>query len=202
MDTPIAQLIDSVKEPFRLGTKEKEKLTLSFKERKIKRRGFLLQAGDVCRHFSFVVSGCFKLYAVDAAGKEHNLEFAIENGWLCDLSSFYAKEPSSAYIEALEPSVALQITRKDLVDCYSHYPKLNSTFRLITERKYIDLQRRVFQNISATAEERYENFVGQYPELARRLPNTEIASYLGITAEFLSKVRKDLSVKKSTLKKA
>jgi CRP-like cAMP-binding protein len=178
-----------------IGKKESEKLASIFTERKIKRRGFILQAGDVCRHFTFVVSGCFKMYAVDPNGKEHNLEFAAENDWLCDLASFYSKKPSEVYIEALEPSAVLQIKYDDLIDLYSHYPKLNSSFRIITEHKYISLQQRVLQNISATAEERYLAFLQQYPHLINRLPNTQIASYLGITSEFLSKVRKDIAHK-------
>lgn len=178
---------------FPLQGKEIEELSLLFTERKVKRRGFILHQGDVCRHFTFVVSGCFKMYAIDQAGKEHNLEFAVENEWISDLSGFYSEKPGSVYIEAIEPSIILQITRPDLIYLYTNYPKFNSTFRIIIERKYIELQNRVLQNISATAEERYVNFLAQFPSLAARLPNTQIASYLGITSEFLSKIRKDLA---------
>lgn len=178
---------------FLLNAKEKEEVSLLFSERKIKRRGFILQDGDICRHFTFIVSGCFKMYAADADGKEHNLEFAAENSWITNLSSFYAEQPGGVYIEAIEPSVILQIKRADLIYLYSSYTKFNSSFRIIIERKYIELQNRVLQNISATADERYLYFLQQYPELVNRLPSTQIASYLGITAEFLSKIRKDLA---------
>ena len=181
---------------FPLNEKEIDELCSSFSERKIKRRGFILHQGDVCKHFTFIISGCFKMYAIDQAGKEHNLEFAIENEWLTDLSSFYSERPGSVYIEAIEPSTILQINRADLIYLYTSYPKFNSTFRIIVERKYIELQNRVLQNISATAEERYVNFTRQFPALAGRLPNTQIASYLGITPEFLSKIRKDLAHKR------
>jgi CRP-like cAMP-binding protein len=177
---------------FALNAAEIEELFRLFKERRVKRRGFILQEGDVCKHFSFVISGCFKAYVVDQAGKEHNLEFAAEGEWVTELSGFYSENPGSVYIEAMEPSVVLQISRPDLIYLYSHYPKFNSTFRIIIEKKYIQLQDRVLQNISATAEERYVNFTKQYSNLANRLPNTQIASYLGITPEFLSKIRKDL----------
>jgi len=180
---------------FSLTDKEIEELISLFAERKIKRRGFILHQDDVCRHFTFVVSGCLKMYAIDPAGKEYNLEFAAENEWVSDLSSFYSEKPAGVYIEAIEPSVILQITRQDLIYLYSNYPKFNSTFRIIIERKYIQLQNRVLQNISATAEERYSYFLDQFPQLASRLPNTQIASYLGITSEFLSKIRKDLAHK-------
>jgi len=177
---------------FVLTDDEIEKLLSLFTERSIKRRAFILHQGDVCKHFTFVVSGCFKMYVIDQSGKEFNLEFAIENEWISDLTSFYDEKPSAVYIEAIEPSVILQITRQDLIHLYSNYPKFNSTFRINVEHKYMELQNRVLQNISATAEERYSNFISEYPGLASRLPNTQIASYLGITAEFLSKIRKDL----------
>ena len=181
---------------FPLTEKEATELLMLFTERKVKRRGLILHHGDICKHFTFVVAGCFKMYAIDQAGKEYNLEFAIENEWITNLSSFYSELPGDVYIEAVEPSTILQIRRQDLIHLYSHYPKFNSTFRIIIERKYINLQTRVLQNISATAEERYVNFTTQYPALANRLPNTQIASYLGITPEFLSKVRKDLAYKR------
>lgn len=181
---------------FILNSKEKEELTSLFSERKIKRRGFILQDGDICRHFTFVVSGCFKMYAVDLNGKEHNLEFAAENSWITNLSSFYAEQPGSVYIEAIEPASILQIKHEDLIYLYMNYPKFNSSFRIIIERKYIELQNRVLQNISATADERYLHFLQQYPGLSNRLPNTQIASYLGITSEFLSKIRKNLTQKR------
>lgn len=191
----IESLIAYFRSLWPLGAKEIEKLSAIFTGRQIKRRGFVLQAGDVCRHFTFVVSGCFKMYAVDPEGKEHNLEFAAENDWLCDLSSFYSQKPASTYIEAVETSVILQVKHDDLIGLYTYSPKFNSNFRIITERKYVELQQRVLQNISATAEERYLAFLQQYPHLVNRLPNTQIASYLGITSEFLSKIRKDLAYK-------
>lgn len=188
-------LLAYISSAFSLTDKEIEELISLFTERKIKRRGFILHQDDVCRHFTFVVSGCLKMYAIDPAGKEHNLEFAAENEWVSDLSSFYSEKPAGVYIEAIEPSVILQITRQDLIYLYVNYTKFNSTFRIIIERKYIQLQNRVLQNISATAEERYSYFLDQFPLLASRLPNTQIASYLGITSEFLSKIRKDLAHK-------
>lgn len=186
-------LLAHVSSAFPLEEKEIQELFLRFTERKIKRRGFILHQGDVCKHVTFVVSGCVKMYAIDRTGKEHNLEFATENEWISDLSSLYAEKPGSVYIEAIEPCTILQITRPELIHLYANYPKFNSTFRIIIERKYIELQNRVLQNISASAEERYVNFIGQNPSLAARLPNTQIASYLGITSEFLSKIRKDLA---------
>lgn len=164
-------------------------------ERKIKRRQFILQEGDVCRHYSFVVEGCFKMYGVSKKGTEHNIQFSPENDWIADISSFHSEKPSKLFIEAIEPSVILQIKKQDLLFLYVNLPKFDRNFRVIIEDKFIELQNHLLQNISSTAEERYLAFLDKYPKLAMRLPNTQIASYLGITPEFLSKIRKELSQK-------
>ena len=192
-NTSVKQLINYFKNYFPLNSKERDELFVHFTERKVKRRGFVLQQGDVCRHFTFVVSGCFKMYAVDKNGKEHNIQFAAENDWITDLASFYSEKPSQLYIEAIEPSIILQIKHPDLLSLYINYHKFDRNFRIIIEQKFIALQNRVLQNISSTAEERYQSFLEQYPHISNRLPNTQVASYLGITPEFLSKIRKDLS---------
>jgi CRP-like cAMP-binding protein len=180
---------------FPLNSEERQEVYTHFKERNIKRRGFILQQGDVCKHFTFVVSGCFKMYVIDLAGKEHNLQFVTENDWVSDLTSFYQEIPSNVYIEAIEPSVVLQVKHDELLSLYTKYHKFDRNFRIILERKYIQLQSRTLLNISVTAEERYKHFIEHHPGLTRRLPNTQIASYLGITPEFLSKIRKELAKK-------
>jgi CRP-like cAMP-binding protein len=178
---------------FPLNAREHDELNARFTERSIKRRQFLLQQGDICHHFTFVVSGCLKMYAVDTNAKEHNIQFIAENDWATDLSSFYSESPSQLYIEAVEPTAVLQIKHDDLLYLYVNYHKFDHNFRVIIEQKYIELQNRVLQNISSTAEERYLSFLYQYPNLSKRLPNTQIASYIGVTPEFLSKIRKDIA---------
>ena len=185
----INQLIAYFNHYIPLRKEEKEELVNRVTEKKVKRRQFVLQQGDVCRHYNFVVSGCLKMYAVDNNGAEHNLQFASGNEWITDISSFHSTKPSVLYIEAIEPSTILQIALTDLIYLYQHHPKFDRIFRVVIENKYIELQNRILQNISSTAEERYLAFLDQYPDLANRLPNTQIASYLGITPEFLSKIR-------------
>jgi CRP-like cAMP-binding protein len=163
--------------------------------RKIKRRQMILQEGLICKQYSFVVKGCFRMYGVDENGKEHNIQFAAENDWITDIGSFYSDKPSKLYIEAIEPSVILQIEKLDLYFLFISIPKLTRIFKVIIEDKFVELQNRVLQNISSTALQRYISFLEQYSNLALRLPNTQIASYLGITPEFLSKIRKEISSK-------
>jgi CRP-like cAMP-binding protein len=175
-----------------LSAAEKEDLALRIKEKQFKRKDFFLQEGQVCHHYGFVVEGCFKTYGVDKEGKEHNLQFGAENDWICDIGSFYSEEASKLFIEALEPSSVILIERSDLIELYKLYPKFVRYFKVFFENKFVEMQNRVLQNISSTAEERYLAFLKQYPQLSNRLPSLEIASYLGVTPQFLSKVRKDI----------
>lgn len=186
-------LFDHFEKYLPLSNEEKKLFEGKITQRTIKRRELILRAGFTCRHYSFVVKGCFKMYGIDDKGKEHNIQFAAEGDWIADISSFHSKKPSQLFIEAVEPSILIQIEQEDLYFLYLNLPKLDRIFKVIIENKYVELQNRVLQNISSTAQQRYLNFLEQYPHLAFRLPNTQIASYLGITPEFLSKIRKDLS---------
>ena len=171
---------------------EKEAVRKSFSEKHVRRRQFILQAGDVCRLNTFVVEGCFRMYMADDNGKEHNLQFAIENWWIGDLASFHSEEPSRLTIEAIENSIILQISKEDQLRLFVDYPKFNRIFRVFTENALASCQRRVLQNISSTAAERYIDFMNRYPDLFNRISNVQIASFLGITPEFLSTIRKKL----------
>ncbi|QMW00990.1 Crp/Fnr family transcriptional regulator [Spirosoma foliorum] len=172
---------------------EKQLLEGRVTERRIRRRQAILQEGFPCKHYSFVVEGCLRMFAVDQKGVEHTIQFAAENEWIADIGSFHSGRASKLFIEAIEPSVVLQIEQKDLYFLYDSIPKLDRIFKVIIEDKYVELQNRVLQNISSTAQERYLAFLEQYPTLSQRLPNTQIASYLGITPEFLSKIRKNIA---------
>ncbi|MFT5157924.1 MAG: CRP-like cAMP-binding protein [Bacteroidia bacterium] len=168
-------------------------ITEAFKERSIKKGDFLLQEGACCKHNTFVVEGCFKMYYVDPNGKEHNLQFARENWWIGDISSFHNETPSKLVIEALENSTVLQITLEDQLKLFVDFPKFNRIFRVLAENALVASQRRILQNIGSTAEERYLDFMERYPHFFNRISNVQIASYLGVTPEFLSTIRKRLS---------
>lgn len=190
---PKQQLIAYFDQFLALEEEEKKELMERTQERSIKRRQFVLQEGDVCRHYNFVAKGCLKMYSVDEKGTEHNLQFAAENEWMTDLGSLFSEEPSKLYIEAVERSLIVRIEKENLKFLFVNYPKFDRNFRVMTENKYVELQSRLLQNISSSAQERYLQFLAKYPHLSNRLPNTQIASYLGITPEFLSKIRKDLA---------
>ncbi len=186
-------LIDYFENHLPLNEEERFVVEKVFKEKRVKRRQFILQEGDVCRHNTFVLEGCFKMYMVDPNGKEHNLQFAIENWWIGDIGSFHSEKPSRLYIEAIENSVVLQVTKEDQLNLFVDYPKFNRIFRVLAENAMVKLQNRILQNISSTAEERYLSFVERYPYFFNRISNVQIASYLGVTPEFLSTIRKKIA---------
>lgn len=186
-------LIDYFNNILPLNDEEKAFVEEFFKERSVKRRQFILQEGEICKHNSFVLEGCFKMYHVDNNGKEHNLQFAIENWWIGDIGSFHSEEPSKLYIEAVENSLILQIKKEDQLKLFVDYPKFNRIFRMLAENAMVSLQKRVLQNISSTAEERYLDFLKRHPQLFNRISNVQIASYLGVTPEFLSAIRKKIA---------
>ena len=176
-----------------LENEEIDAIKKVFIERRVKRRQFILQEGDVCTLNTFVVEGCFRMYFVDEKGKEHNIQFAVENWWIGDIGSFHSEEPSKLYIEAIENSVILQIKKQDQLDLFVNHPKFNQIFRVFTENALVTYQRRVLQNISSTAEERYLDFLKRYPFFFNRISNVQIASFLGVTPEFLSTIRKKIA---------
>jgi CRP-like cAMP-binding protein len=172
-----------------LDGEEEQMLRDTFRNRLYRKRQFVLQEGDVCNSLSFVVRGCLRLYRIDDQGNVHILQFAAEDGWINDLGSFHGSRPSQLNIDALEDTVVLQISRNDLITLYTQAPKFNRLFRVLTENSYVLLQERLLQNISSAAEDRYHRFLELYPELNGRLSQVQIAAYLGVSPEFLSRLR-------------
>ena len=186
-------LIDYFNKLLPLNNEEAAFIEEVFKPRNVKRRQFILQQGDISKLNTFVIEGCFRMYLVDENAKEHNLEFAIENWWTGDIQSFFSNEPSKVYIEAMENSVVLQIKKEDQFKLFQDYPKFNRIFRILAENHMVSLQRRILNNISLSSEERYIDFSKRYPQLFNRISNVQIASYLGVTPEFLSTIRKRMA---------
>jgi len=182
-------LLDYFEKTFRLSEEEKELVKAKFHSRLFRKRQYVLQEGNVCTQFNFVVRGCLRSYKIDEKGNTHILQFASENNWINDLGSFHSLKTSALNIDALEDTVVLQISRDDLIDIYKQSHKFNLIFRVLTENAYVRLQERILQNISSTAEERYHSFLELYPHLTNRLSQVQIAAFLGVTPEFLSKLR-------------
>jgi CRP-like cAMP-binding protein len=179
-----------------LSENETEVFCNLFKQIAIKKKDFLLRADEVCKFEGFVVKGLFRVYHIDNKGFEQILYFAIENWWITDIDSFTNEKPSQLFIEALEDSEVLLISKKDKEFAYTNLPKIEKLFRVMTQKTHVALQRRMIDNLSKTAEIRYIEFSEKYPQLIQRLSNIQIAAYLGITNVFLSNIRKKISLKK------
>ena len=180
-----------------LNNEEKELVSQNFRPRLYRRRQYVLQEGNICTQLNFVVRGCLRMYKIDEQGSTHILQFAPENYWINDLGSFHSERPSELNIDALDDTMVLQVNRNDLVSIYLEAPKFDRIFRVLIEKSFVNLQKRLLQNISSTAEDRYQAFLDTYPHLANRLSQTQIASFLGITPEFLSRLRNKASKSKS-----
>jgi CRP-like cAMP-binding protein len=167
-----------------------------FTPKKIRRRQYLLQAGDVCRYLAFVSKGGLRSYSVDDKGEEHILQFAVEDWWIADMKSFLTNQPAIYNIDAFEDSELLLIDKKAQDKLCGLIPQFEHYFRILLESSTSAAQMRISDFISSSAEDRYLNFLKMYPQLAQRVPQSQIASYLGITPQSLSRIRREISENK------
>ncbi len=172
----VEPLLNYFQQVMPLNDEEKQLVSALFKPRLYRKRQYVLQEGDVCNHFNFIVRGCLRMYKIDDKGHTHILQFAAEHGWLSDIGSFHERKPSDLNIDALEESMVLQISHENLLFLYTHAPKFDRIFRVLIENSFVSLQKRLLQNISSTAESRYLSFLESYSQLSNRLPQTQIAS--------------------------
>ncbi|WP_296150691.1 Crp/Fnr family transcriptional regulator [uncultured Flavobacterium sp.] len=179
-----------------LSENETEEFCNLFQHKSIKKKSFLLREGEVCKFEGFVTKGLFRVYHIDQNGFEQVLYFAVENWWITDIDSFTNETPSQLCIEALEDSEVLLISKKDKEFAYENLPKIEKLYRVMTQKTHVALQRRMIDNLSKAADQRYIEFSEKYPELMHRLSNIQIAAYLGITNVFLSNIRKKIASKK------
>ncbi len=161
-----------------------------------KKKDKILLAGTIAKELNFVVEGCLRIYHVDETGKEHSVSFFPEGWWATDLESFYSKTPSFYAIDALEDSKIITLGHNKIEELYDLSPKFERFFRILTQKGYIIYQRRMTSALFQSAETRYRNFQNLFPSLENRISKKLIASYLGITPEFLSLLRKNVHSKR------
>ncbi|NLR62229.1 Crp/Fnr family transcriptional regulator [Chitinophaga polysaccharea] len=175
---------------------EKEEVNLLYSlltPRVLKKKSFLLRQGEVCKTENFITKGCLRMYSIDESGFEHIVMLGVEGWWVSDLFSFFTGAASEYYIDALEDTELLQISKPDLERLYEQVPKFERFFRILLQNAFVAQQRRINQNLSFTAEQRYLDFIKTYPQLEQRIPQKQVAAYLGFTPVFLSMLRKKLS---------
>ena len=159
------------------------------KEKKHPKKSIILKEGEVCKTIIFVQSGTLRAFYRDQEGKESTIMFAISDWWITDMACFINHQPAILNIETIEVSHVLHLQKEDLDDLYLKIPKFERFFRIIMQNAYIREQLRVIQNLSLSAEQRYYIFLEKYPQIVKQVTQKQIASYLGITPEFLSMIK-------------
>lgn len=181
-------LLDAITKHVKL-TKDEEKIVVSLlRDKKVKKKQYLLQEKEIQKYGFFVLSGCLRSYSIDKNGIEHILQFAPSGWWIGDMSSLKDEKPSVLYIDAVCDSEILLLSNNDQNYLYEAVPKMERFFRLLAESAFKTCQCRLIENLSLPAKDRYESFCRRYPTLIQSLPKKYIASYIGVTPEFLSKV--------------
>lgn len=190
-------ILNNISGYIHLNEAEKEFFVSMLKPISLKRKQMLLRTGEICRYSSFVVQGCLRGYSVDENGYEHVLNFAPQNWWIADMYSLITQKPGVLNIEALEDTEILTLSKIHQEELYVKVPVFERFFRIIIENSLVSYQQRLLDNLSLAAEERYNNFCKRYPTLITALPSKQIASYIGVTPEFFSKMKHQLLLKKS-----
>ncbi|MHC0440289.1 Crp/Fnr family transcriptional regulator [Flavobacterium sp. 3-210] len=180
---------DYLSRSVRLSKEEVKIFEKSLEFRMVPKKTILLKAGEICNFEAYINKGCIREYFIDRNGQELTLQFAIEDWWVSDITSFEDQVPSDMYIETLEDCELLVLTRQSKENLINEVPHLERMFRLMIQRHLSKLQKRLFKTVSSTAMEQYVEFITRYPTISQRVSQQYIASYLGITPEFLSRLR-------------
>lgn len=189
-------LLKKVAEKVNLTAEEIEITKSLFIPKKLRKKQFILQQDEVCKNLIFVEKGVLRSYTIDEGGIEHTLQFALEGYWITDMYSFLSQEPASYNIDALEDSELLLISNKVLEQLYERVPKFERYFRIIGQNNILSLHRRLQGSLSYTAEEKYLQLLQNFPSIVSRVPQHMIASFLGITRETLSRIRRQVLYKR------
>lgn len=186
-------IITNVCKHIQLTEAEKELFTSYLQSKKLKKKELLLEEGEVCKHSAFVLSGCLRGYNIDRNGTEHVLSFAPADWWMADMYSLISQQPGVLNIEALEETDMLLLSKVNQEKLYAEIPKFERFFRILAEKSLVANQQRLIDRLSLTGEERYKIFCNRYPTLINHLPQKQIAAYIGVSPEFLSRARAEMA---------
>lgn len=191
-------ILKNVSKHIHLTGEETAYFTSLFSFKEVRKKTPLLKEGQVCSYFYYVHSGALRAYHVDQSGKEATIMFAVADWWVTDMFCFLNRKPAMMCIETIEDSSIFQLSRNAFERLFTTVPKFERFFRILMQNAYTREQVRVIERLSLPAEARYERFLARYPHIASAVTQKQIASYLGITPEFLSAVRKKKSRKKNS----
>ncbi len=185
-------LLDSIAKHVDLTQEEQKIVLAAFESDRYSAKEKVLVEGEICYSSTFVLSGILRNYCIDEQAVEHTVGFATTGWWIADMYSFLSQLPGNSYIEVVEDTMVLKITRATQLKLFDEVPKMERYFRILIERSLVANQQRLMDNLSLPADERYERFCERYSTIKNCLPQKQIASYLGITPEFFSKLKKRL----------
>ena len=191
--TNYTNILNNIKRYVSLNEEDEKQFIAIVRTTNIKRRQFIVLPNFTCSHQTYVFKGAFRSYFVNDEGVEHTIQFAIEDWFISDFNSYVHQTLASLFVEALEDSIVQQISYEDVENLCNLNPKFERFFRLVAQKSFAFSQRRVLSNLGKSAEERYLEFINLYPTIAQRVPQYTLASYPGMSAEFLSKIRKRIS---------
>ncbi len=185
-------LLENIAKHVSLTKEEQERVLSLVTLEHFKSKTILLQEGDVCTHSFFVIKGILRSYTIDENGVEHVVSFACPGWWIADMYSYLSQRPGQLYIEVNEDADVVLLSKENQEKLYKEVPKLERFFRILIENSLVANQQRLIDNMSFTAEARYDKFTKKYKDLIHCLPQKQIASYIGVTPEFFSKMKSRL----------
>lgn len=191
------RLIRHLTQHITLTESEQERLLSKTSTQILKKKELLLEAGKICENQHFIVKGCFRLFIINEKGTEQTLQFGIEDWWITDYMSFSTQKPSYFYIQAIEKSEIITISKTQLEELYKEIPQLERYFRIVLQKAFAASQMRIMFLFTMSAEERYHHFNNVVPDFVNRVPQYMVASYLDFSAELLSKIRAGLNPKRN-----
>jgi CRP-like cAMP-binding protein len=188
-------LFNNFKRFISLSEEDEQVVVSLLMARSFKRGQFITSEGEINRFTNFITQGSVRVYYIDLSGQEHVIQLGIENWWVGDYPSFIGQQPGLLYTEALQATETLSFSYENMQILYEKMPQMERFFRLLTQRAYIAFQHRMLHNLSMDAESRYVVFRNTYPALEEKIAQKHVASYLGMSPEFLSKVKKRVMMK-------
>jgi CRP-like cAMP-binding protein len=191
-------LLNNFRRHVAISDEEAQVIHSHSSERRFKKGEFITKEGEVNRYTNFIEKGSVRVYYIDSSGQEHIIQLGISGWWTGDFPSFISQKKGILYTETLEPTTVLCLSYENLQILYRDVPVLERCFRLLIQNAYASFQYRILQNLSLDAEQRYLAFSEAYPEIDRQISQKHIASYLGMSAEFLSKIKKRIVINKRT----
>tara|TARA_B110000902_G_scaffold263164_1_gene341661 strand:- start:1078 stop:1662 length:585 start_codon:yes stop_codon:yes gene_type:complete len=188
-------IISEIFKGFFFLEKEGNSIEGKLKKLNLKKGITLLKVDETVINQYYVYSGCLRTYFIDKSGKEHTLQFAINDWWISDYTAFFNTTKAIMYIETIQDATLYKISRKNMEDLFLEIPQLETFFRKKMEKAFTSFQKRILSSLAQSAKERYLTFINTYPNIEQSVKNYHIASYLGITTESLSRIRKELAQK-------